>query len=138
MRILLLFLLISMMGTAFAHEAVEAAGSCVVIHKKSDAQGESTATCFENISLERTSFESGVCQWRTDAQALGNVQITTRFVQHCPVSYTGYCDRLVFGPGIVAPVKIFLYDKSENVLARAKKQCVSGGGEWQTGDEETK
>jgi len=91
-RILLLFLLISMMGTAFAQVVVEAAGSCVVIHKKSDAQGESTATCFENISLERTSFESGVCQWRTDAQALANVQITTRFVPHCPASYTGFCD----------------------------------------------
>ena len=137
MRILLLILLISMLGTAFAQEAVEAAGSCVVIHKKSDAQDESTATCFENISLERTSFESGVCQWRTDAQALANVQITTRFVSHCPSSYTGYCDRLVFGPGIVAPVKIFLYDKSIKVLARAKNQCVSGGGEWQTGEEKT-
>ena len=137
MRTLLLFLLISMMGTAFAQVVVEAAGSCVVIHKKSDAQGESTATCFENISLERSSFESGVCQRKTDALAADNVQTTTRFVPYCPASYTAYCDRLVLGPGIVAPVKIFLYDKSEHVLARAEKQCLSGGGKWRTNDEET-
>ncbi|MCH7510140.1 MAG: hypothetical protein IIB68_09945 [Proteobacteria bacterium] len=136
-RILSVFLLISMVGTAFAQTAVEAAGSCVVIHNKSDAQDETTTTCFENISLERTSFESGVCQWKTDAQALAKVQTTTRFVAYCPASYTGYCNRLVFEPGIVMPVKIFLYDKSEQVLARAKKQCLSGGGEWHAGGEET-
>lgn len=136
MQCLLIFLLISISGTAFAQDAVEAAASCVVIHKNSNTHDESTTTCFENISLERTSFESGVCQWKTDAQALANVQTTTKFVPHCPASYTGYCDRLVYGPGIVAPVKIFLYDKSEHVLARAKKQCVSGGGEWHAGGEE--
>jgi hypothetical protein len=34
-------------------------------------------------------------------------------------------------------VKIFLYSKLEQVLARAKKQCVGGGGKWRTNDEET-
>lgn len=126
-----------MLGTTFAQEAVEAGRSCVVIHKKSDAQDETTTTCFENISLERTSFESGVCQWKTDVQVVANVQVTTRFVPYCPASYSGKCDRLVVGAGMVAPVKIFLYDKSEQVLARAKKQCVSGGGEWHAGGEET-
>jgi len=135
-RNLLIFLLLFMSGTAFAQDVVEAAGSCVVIHKKSDAQDETSTTCFENISLERTSFESGVCQWKTDAQALANVQVTTRFVPRCPTSYTGSCDRLVFGSGIFAPVRIFLYDKSEQVLARAKKQCLSAGGKWRTNDKE--
>ena len=133
----LIFLLSMMSVVTFAEDAVEAAASCVVIHQKNEAEGETTTTCFENISLERSSFESGVCLWKTDALAAENVQTTTRFVPYCPVSYTAYCDRLVLGPGIVAPVKIFLYDKSEHVLARAEKQCLSGGGKWRTNDEET-
>jgi len=131
------FLMILMPATAPAEDAVEAAASCVVIHEKSGAEDETTTTCFENISLERSSFESGVCQWKTDTLAAANIQTTTRFVPFCPVSYTAYCDRLVLGPGIVAPVKIFLYDKSEHVLVRAKKQCLSGDGKWRTKDEET-
>lgn len=129
--------MILMPAIAPAEDAVEAAASRVVIHEKSGSEDETTTTCFENISLERRSFESGVCQWKTDALAAANVQTTTRFVPYCPASYTAYCDRLVLGPGIVAPVKIFLYDKSEYVLARAEKQCLSGGGEWSSNDEES-
>ncbi len=105
--------MILMPAIAPAEDAVEAAASRVVIHEKSGAEDETTTTCFENISLERRSFESGVCQWKTDALAAANVQTTTRFVPYCPASYTANCDRLVLEPGIVAPVKIFLYDKSE-------------------------
>ncbi len=137
MRNLLSFLMILIPATAFAEDAVEAAASCVVVHQKNEAEDEATTTCFENVSLEKTSFRLGVCQWKTDAQAAADVQTTTRFVPYCPASYTAYCDRLVLGPGVVAPVKIFLYDKSEQVLARAKKQCLSGGGKWRTNDEET-
>ncbi len=133
----LIFLLSLMSGVTFAEDAVEAAASCVVIHEKNEAEAETTTTCFENISLERSSFESGVCQWKTDALTAVNVRTTTRFVPYCPASYTAYCDRLVLGPGIVAPVKIFLYDKSAQVLARAKKQCLSGGGEWSANDQES-
>ena len=137
MRILLIIMLGLMSGVTFAKDAVEAASSCVVIHKKSDADEEATITCFENISLERASFESGVCQWKTDEQSAANVNTSTKFVPSCPTSYTAYCDQLVLGPGAVAPVKIFLYEKSEQVLARAKKQCLSGGGKWNTNDAET-
>jgi hypothetical protein len=133
-RYWLSFFVILTLGTASAEEAVEAAASCVVTHEESGAENERSTTCFENISLERTSFESGVCQWKTNAQATAKVQTTTRFVPYCPTSYTAYCDRLVLGSGIIAPVKIFLYDKSEDVLARAKKQCTSGGGAWSTND----
>lgn len=136
-RYLLSFLIICTLGTVSAEDVVEAAASCVVIHEKIDAEDETTTTCFENISLERTSFESGVCKWKTEAQAAANVKTTTRFLPYCPASYSAYCDRLVLGSGIVAPVKIFLYDKSEHVLARAKEQCLSGGGKWRTNDEET-
>lgn len=129
--------MILMPAIAPAEDAVEAAASCVVIHEKNESEDETTTTCFENISLERSSFESGVCQWKTDALAAANIQTTTRFVSYCPTSYTAYCDRLVLGPGIVAPVKIFLYDKSEYVLGCAKKQCLSGGGEWSSNDEES-
>ncbi len=101
------------------------------------ASAQDAVEAAENISLERSSFESGVCQWKTDALAAANTQTTTRFVPYCPASYAAYCDRLVLGPGNVAPVKIFLYDKSEHVLARAEKQCLSGGGKWRTNDEET-
>ena len=134
---ILVFLLLSLVcGVTFAEDAVEAAGSCVVIHEKSDSDDDATTTCFENISLERTSFESGVCQWKTDAQATAKIDSSTRFVPYCPTSFTGSCDRLVLGVGIIAPVKIFLYDKSEEVLARAKKQCLGGGGNWRTQDEQ--
>jgi len=124
-----------LVGMASAQDAVEAAASCIVIHENSESGGEKTTTCFENIALERTSFESGVCQWKTDEQATQNVQTTTKFVPYCPASYAAYCDRLVLGAGAVAPVKIFLYDTSEQVLARAKKQCISGSGKWNTNDE---
>ncbi len=60
-RNLLSFLMILMPATAPAEDAVEAAASCVVIHEKNAAEDETTITCFENISLERSSFESGVC-----------------------------------------------------------------------------
>ena len=122
---------------ASAEDAVEAAGSCVVIHEKSEADGEKIVTCFENVSLERTSFESGVCQWKTDAQAAEQVRTTTQFVPHCPTSYSAFCDRLVMGPRIVAPVKIFLYEQSDDVLERARKQCLSGGGTWHPNEEES-
>ncbi len=89
------------------------------------AEGETTTTCFENISLELSSFESGVCQWKTDALAAANTQTTTRFVPYCPVSYTAYCDRLVLGPGNVAPVKIFLYDKSKHVWRVPKNNVLA-------------
>jgi hypothetical protein len=134
-HILLIFTMVLMSNATFAGDAVEAANNCVVIHDKGDAEGNTMMTCFENISLERTAFESGVCQWKTDEQAAANVETSTRFVSHCPTSYTGYCDRLVLGSEFVAPVKIFLYNKSEKVLARAKKQCLSGGGNWNTNSE---
>ncbi len=137
LRVLIIFPLMFLAGIAAAEDAVAAAGSCMVIHENSESDGEKTTTCFENISLERTSFESGVCLWKTEEQAAQSVQTTTKFVPYCPASYAAYCDRLVLGPGIVAPVKIFLYDKSEQVLARAKKQCVGGGGKWNTNDDES-
>jgi len=137
LRVLITFPIIFLVSMASAEPAVEAVGSCIVIHENSESDGEKTTTCFENISLERTSFESGVCLWKTEEQAAQSVQTTTKFVPYCPASYAAYCDRLVLGPGIVAPVKIFLYDKSEQVLARAKKQCVGGGGKWNTNDEES-
>ena len=121
---------------AVEEDAVEAAGSCMVIHEKGDADGEKNTTCFENISLERTSFESGVCQWKTDAQAAAQFNVTTRFVPYCPTSYSASCDRLVLGPETVAPVKIFLYDQSDDVLERARKQCLGGGGKWSVDVEE--
>ncbi len=137
LRLLIIFPIMFLAGIASAQDAVEAAGSCLVIHENSESDGEKITTCFENITLERSSFESGVCQWKTEEQAAQNVQTTTQFVPYCPASYAAYCDRLVLGPGNVAPVKIFLYDRSEHVLARAEKQCLSGGGKWRTNDEET-
>jgi len=137
MRILIVIPIMLLAGIASAQEAVEAAGSCVVIHENSEADGEKMVTCFENISLERTSFESGVCQWKTDQQAAQDVQTTTQFVPYCPASYAAFCDRLVLGNGIVAPVKIFLYERSDEVLERARKQCLSGGGKWHPKDEES-
>ena len=122
---------------AFSEDAVEAAASCVVIHESSEVDGEKLVTCFENISLERATFESGVCQWKSDAQAAADVRTTTTFLPFCPATYLAYCDRLVIGPGNVAPVKIYLYGQSEDVLARARKQCLSGGGEWRINDEKT-
>ena len=122
---------------AITAAAVEAAASCVVIHEKRDADGEKSTTCFENLSLERTSFESGVCQWKTDAQAAAQIDVTTRFVPYRPTSHSASCDRLVLGPETVAPVKIFLYDQSDDVLERARKQCLSGGGKWSVNVEET-
>ena len=136
LRVLIMFPIMFLVGTASAETALEAVGSCIVIHENSESDGEKTTTCFENISLERSSFESGVCLWKTEEQAAQSVQTTTKFVPYCPASYAAYCDRLVLGPGIVAPVKIFLYDKSEQVLARAKNQCVGGGGKWITNHEE--
>lgn len=137
MRYIVIFLMILISAVAFAENAVEAAASCIVMHQTSDAQEKATTTCFENIGLERTSFESGVCQWKTDAQATANVQTTTRFVPYCPVSYIAYCDRLVLGPQVIVPVKIFIYDESADVLGRAKKQCLSGGGKWNINGSET-
>lgn len=134
-RYLIMGITILLSGVALGADAVEAAASCVVIHGNGD--DETTTTCFENISLERTSFESGVCQWKSDAQAAANVQTTTQFVPRCPASYSAYCDRLVLGPRIVAPVKIFIYDQSADVLARARKQCLSGGGKWNINDGES-
>lgn len=120
--------------TAYAQEAVEATASCIVIHEQSDAD-EKVVTCFENFGLERTAFESGVCRWKTEAQARDEVRITTTFVPHCPTSYSAYCDRLVVSPQMVAPVRIFLYDKSNDVLERARTQCLSGGGRWHENDD---
>lgn len=135
-RFLIILPLMISTAAASAEETGEAAASCVVIHEDSEAEGENTTTtCFENISLERSSFESGVCRWKTDAQAVTDVQTKTHFVAHCPTSYSGYCDRLVLGPGVVAPVKIFLYDRSDGVLERARKQCLGGGGNWHTNGE---
>lgn len=136
LRVLIVFSIMIGWSTVSAQDAVEAAASCVVIHETDDAVGENITTCFENISLERSSFESGVCQWKTDVQAEAQVPTITRFVPYCPASYTGYCDRLVLGPGVVAPVKIFLYDQSADVLERAREQCLSGGGEWTINDGE--
>lgn len=120
-----------------AQDAVEAAASCIVVHEQSEADADVITTCFENISLERTSFESGVCQWKSEAQAATDVQTTTTFLPHCPTTYTAFCDVLVLGPQVVVPVKIFLYDKSPDVLERAQAQCMSGGGKWQTNDRES-
>jgi len=135
LRALIIFPMLFLPAMAAAADAVEAAASCVVIHEESDTGGEKKTTCFENISLERTSFESGVCQWKTDAHAAAQVKTTTQFVPHCPPSYSASCDRLVLGPAIVAPVRIFIYDKSDDVLERARKQCLSGGGKWRNNDE---
>ena len=137
LRIMIIVSIMFLVGMAYAGDAVEAASSCIVIHEKSGADGENMITCFENISLEPSSFESGVCQWKTDAQATADIQTKTQFVPHCPASHSGYCDRLVLGSGMVAPVKIFLYDRSADVLERAKNQCLSGGGTWHTNDEDT-
>lgn len=136
MRILIIIPLSFLACAAYAQDAVEAAGSCVVIHERSETD-EKVVTCFENSGLERTTFESGVCQWKTDAQALTEVQVTTKFVPYCPTSYAAYCDRLVMNPQMVAPVKIFLYDKSIDVLERAQAQCLSGGGKWHENDDKT-
>lgn len=137
LRLLIIVPIMFMAVIASAEDAVEAAGSCVVIHEQSEAGGDTITTCFENISLERTSFESGVCQWKTDAQAAAEVQTTTQFVPHCPTAYSAFCDVLVLEPQMVVPVKIFLYDKSTDVLERARMQCLSGGGKWHKNDEET-
>ncbi len=137
LRVLIILPIMLLAGMASAEDAVEAAASCIVIHENSEADDEKTTTCFENISLERTSFESGVCRWKTDAQAMGEVRTTTHFVPYCPASYRAFCDRLVLGPQAVAPVKIFLYDQSDEVLERARKHCLSGGGKWHPNDDET-
>ena len=83
---------------AVTADAVEAGTSCVVIHEKSSAGSEKSVTCFENVALARTSFESGVCQWKTDGQANEEIKTITKFVEFCPASYSAYCDRLVLGP----------------------------------------
>jgi hypothetical protein len=121
-------------SATFAEDAIEAASSCVVIQKKADAGDDDTMTCFENIALERSSFESGVCRWQTDAQEAAQAEVITRFVPSCPLTYSAYCDRLVLGPAIIVPVKIFIYDQSSEVLERARKQCLSGGGHWNSSD----
>ena len=136
-RVLLVCFMLVVSGAAFAEQASEAAGSCVVIHQPASAEKKATTTCFENIALERTSFESGVCQWKSDDQAAEDVQTTTKFVPYCPPTYSAYCDRLVLGPQMIAPVKIFIYSRSAEVLERAKKQCLGGGGKWNTNDKET-
>ena len=135
LRILIIFPIMLLVGIASAADAVEAARSCIVIHENSESDSEKTITCFENIALERTSFESGVCQWKTNAQARQSVRTTTKFVPYCPASYAAYCDQLVLGAGVVVPVKIFIYDTSEQVLARAKKQCIGGSGHWKSNNE---
>ncbi len=136
-RYLVLCVTIMMSGAALAADAVEAAASCVVIHEKDGVPKETTTTCFENIALERTSFESGVCRWESESQSAADVQTTTRFVPSCPASYSGYCDRLVMNPRMVAPVKIFIYDRSAEVMDRARKQCLSGGGKWTVNSSES-
>lgn len=115
---------------ASAEELAEAAGSCAVIHKASTENEADSVTCFENIALERTAFESGVCLWQTDSQATANLKVTTKFVAQCPLTYSAYCDRLVLDAKTVVPVKIFLYDDSPEVLSRAASHCRSGGGKW--------
>lgn len=134
MRKISVCVMILLSGTAFAEEAVETTASCVVTHEKEGEQDAKMTTCFENIALERTSFESGVCQWKSDAQAQANVRTTTRFVPYCPTTYSAFCDRLVLSPQMIAPVKIFIYDQSAEVLERAKRQCLGGGGKWSTND----
>ena len=134
--VLLTCFMLMLPGAAFAEPASEAAGSCVVIHQPASADKKTTTTCFENIALERASFESGVCMWKSDDQAVEDVETTTRFVPYCPLTYSAFCDRLVLGAQMIAPVKIFLYDRSTEVLERAKKQCLSGGGKWNTNDKE--
>lgn len=134
MRVLTIIAIILFPYFSSADDAVEAASSCVVIHENSNSDGNKNITCFENISLERSSFESGVCRWKTDAQELNQTKVTTRFVSSCPISYSAYCDRLILGPAIMVPVKIFIYDKSEVVIERAKRQCLSGGGNWTVAD----
>lgn len=126
-----------MSAAACSQDAVEAAASCLVTHEYGESEDQKTVTCFENISLERASFESGVCQWQSDEQAAAEVKIKTTFLPYCPRTFMAFCDRLVVGPGNVAPVKIFLYDKSADVLARAEKQCLGGGGKWTVNAEET-
>jgi hypothetical protein len=133
-RILSVLPVVLLWYPVYAQDAVEAASACIVVHEEANSEGEKHSTCFENISLERSSFESGVCQWKTDAQDAKQTKVITHFVPSCPVSYSAYCDRLVLGPAIIAPVKIFLYDKSSDVLQRAKKQCLSGGGNWTVND----
>lgn len=152
MRVLFFFLIVIVVGTACAADtvetdvikadtvkpdAVEAAASCVVIHEKNNADEDKNITCFENVALERSSFEAGVCQWKTDSQASTDVQTVTQFVERCPASYRASCDRLVLAPNVTAPVKIFLYDQSNEILARAQKQCLSGNGEWTVYEEES-
>ena len=137
MRCLLAVLPLALLSNAVpAADAVEAAASCVVIHETSDADAGQSMTCFENIALERSSFESGVFQLQTESQIATAVETTTQFVPYCPKSFSGYCDRLVLGPNVVAPVKIFIYDKSKDVVERAMKNCVAGGGKWTANDEE--
>ncbi len=135
--VLLACFMLMVSGAALPEPPSEAAASCVVIHQPAGAEKKTTTTCFENIALERTSFESGVCQWKSDGQATEDVQTKTQFVPYCPLTYSAYCDRLVLGPQMIAPVKIFIYDRSAEVLERAKKQCLSGGGKWNTNDKET-
>lgn len=135
--VLVVCLVLMLSGAAFAEPASKAAGGCVVIHEPEGPEKKTMTTCFENIALERTSFESGVCQWKSDEQAAENVQTTTQFVPNCPLTYSAWCDRLVLGPQMIAPVRIFIYDRSAEVLERAKKQCLSGGGKWNTNDKET-
>lgn len=142
MKVELIFVVVFAIQVAFAAEpaatdvvkrdAVEAAASCLVIHEKSSNDSDKNITCFENVALERTSFESGVCQWKTHGQAKDGVKTVTKFVERCPTSYRASCDRLVLGSDVTAPVKIFLYNKSDLVLARAEKQCLNGGGNWST------
>ena len=134
MRLLLVIPVLFLSGIASAADAVEAASSCVVIHGKRDAGAEKKTSCFENVALERSSFESGVCQWKTERQAATDVETTTQFVPFCPASFSAFCDQLVLGPGVVVPVKIFVYDRSKKVLDRAEKQCLSGGAKWTVND----
>jgi len=133
-RVLSILTIIVFSSFASADDAVEAASSCVVIHENANSDGDKHITCFENIALERSSFESGVCQWKTEAQEADQTKVITQFVPFCPNSYSAYCDRLILSPAIMVPVKIFIYDKSEAVLERAKRQCLSGGGNWTVND----
>lgn len=134
LRVLIIAPVLFLTGKASAEDAVEAAASCIVKHEQSEAEGDEITTCFENNGLERTSFESGVCQWKSEDQAATQVRTTTTFIPYCPSTYSAFCDLLVLGPQMVAPVKIFLYDKSDDVLGRARTQCLSGGGKWHIND----
>lgn len=111
----------------------ETTASCVVTQRSAEDEDKTVTTCFENIALEKTSFESGVCRWRSDAQAALKIDVSTKYLPKCPTSYTAFCDRLVLGPQMIAPVRIFLYDRSPDVLERAREQCLSGGGNWTEG-----